>query len=61
MAILLLGIAYDTSDAVTGGAQIFGNPVNPISTGVSRLSLPIATGTLKVFHLTASLNSFESF
>ena len=34
---------------------IFGRSVNPITTGEGRLSAPITTGTLNVFHLPASL------
>ena len=35
---------------------IFGRSVNPIRTGEGRLSPPITTGPLNVFHLPASLN-----
>ena len=35
---------------------IFGRSVNPIRTGEGRLSPPITTGPLNVFHLPASLD-----
>ena len=35
---------------------IFGTSVNPIRTGEGRLSPPITTGPLNVFHLPASLS-----
>ena len=55
-----ISIMYD-SDAGTGGPggplapPIFFRSVNPIRTGVGRLSPPITTGTPNVFHLLASL------
>ena len=57
MAILLLGIAYDTSDAGTGGPKYLAIQLTLFQPGWADYPyLPIATGTLKVFHLTASLN-----
>ena len=38
---------------------IFGRSVNPIRTGESRLSPPITTGPLNVFHLPASLRRYD--
>ena len=38
---------------------IFDKSVNPIPTGVGRLSPPIATGTPNVFHLPASMILIE--
>ena len=38
---------------------IFGRSVNPIRIGEGRLSPPITTGPFNVFHLPASLNTYD--
>ena len=56
-----LQVVIYLSDAGPLAPPMFGRSFNPIPPGEDRLSPPITTGTLNVFHLPASMSLFISY